>query len=263
MGRVIGEKQNVRISSAGFLEYPLAADLQFLDEVTFAGKGEFSDNPLRERDQERIRLGRNKAIGEIFKFQHPAHHFTCSGHKDKKTLKELRLEQNGDLRWHRSVQVNWILRPARREDGPGLVRLVDEVYQEYGDEADVEGYDRDLLDVDAAYRAEGGEFVVLEKQGEIVGAHATQPIDREQGLLTFRRLYLPESMRGTGAGKVLMDWAIKWSREHNFTRVEFWSDTRFARAHRFFEGYGFVRGGTREVVEGKLTFSEFHYGMDL
>ena len=70
-------------------------------------------------------------------------------------------------------------------------------------------------------------------------------------------------MRGTGAGKVLMDWAIEWSRKHEFVRVEFWSDTRFARAHRFFESYGFVRGGTREVQEGKLTFSEFHYGMDL
>lgn len=60
--------------------------------MKFAGKREFSDNPLRERDQERIRLGRNKAVGEIFEFQHPVRHFTFSEDKDKKTLKVLRLE---------------------------------------------------------------------------------------------------------------------------------------------------------------------------
>ena len=99
------------------------------------------------------------------------------------------------------MQENWILRPGRRKDGPGLVRLIDEVYREYGDEADVEGYDRDLLDVEAAYRDKGGEFVVLEEDGEIVGAHATQPIDPEKGLLTFRRLYLPARVRGSGAAQ--------------------------------------------------------------
>ena len=60
-----------------------------------------------------------------------------------------------------------------------------------------------------------------------------------------------------------MDWAVEWSREHGFRRVEFWSDTRFERAHRFFARYGFVRGGIREVVEGKLSFWEHHYSMDL
>ncbi len=161
------------------------------------------------------------------------------------------------------MQENWILRPGRREDGPGLVRLIDEVYREYGDVADVEGYDCDLLDVEAAYRRKGGEFVVLEEDGEIVGAHATQPIDLEKGLLTFRRLYLPARVRGTGAGKFLMDWAVGWSRDNGYRRVEFWSDTRFSRAHRFFERYGFERGGIRHVEEGKLKFSEYFFALSL
>lgn len=161
------------------------------------------------------------------------------------------------------MQENWILRPGRTEDGPRLVRLIDEVYREYGDEADVEGYDRDLLDVEAAYRQCGGEFVVLTEDGVIVGAHATQPVDPEMGIVTFRRLYLPARMRGTGAGRILMDWAIEWSRKHDFVRVEFWSDTRFTRAHKFFARYGFQRGGIRDVQEGKLTFSEFHFALEL
>ena len=154
------------------------------------------------------------------------------------------------------------IRPATREDGPQLVRLIDGVYREYGDEVDLEAYDWDLLNVEAAYRDVGGEFVVLEEDGWISGAHATQPIDRDAGIVTFRRLYLPPSYRGTGAGKALMDWAVGWSREHGYHRVEFWSDTRFARAHRFFARYGFVRAGIRHVEEGRLSFSEYHFSMD-
>ncbi len=161
------------------------------------------------------------------------------------------------------MQEKWILRPGRKDDGPGLVQLIGRVYREYGDEADVEGYDRDLLDVEKAYREPGGEFVVLEQEGDIVGAHATQPIDHGTGLVTFRRLYLLAHLRGTGAGQFLMEWALQWSRDNGYRRVEFWSDTRFSRAHRFFERYGFEKGGIRHLEEGKLKFSEYFFALSL
>lgn len=161
------------------------------------------------------------------------------------------------------MQEEWTLRRASNSDSGALIALIDGVYREYGDEADLDGFDRDLLDVEGAYERRGGEMVVLEENGEVIGAHATQPVDLEEGVVTFRRLYLQSRARGRGAGKLLMDWAVEWSRRHGFRRVEFWSDTRFERAHRFFERYGFVRGGIREVEEGRLTFSEFHFSMDL
>ena len=98
--------------------------------------------------------------------------------------------------------------------------MIDEVYREYGDEVDLEGYDRDLLDVEASYREVGGEFVVLEEDGRISGANATQPVDRDEGVVTFRRLYLPPRNRGTGAGKALMDWAVGWSHRPYCSRCE-------------------------------------------
>lgn len=161
------------------------------------------------------------------------------------------------------VEGEFSIRPGVNEDGEALIALIDAVYREIGDEVDVDGFDRDLLDVEGAYRGKGGELVVMESEGGIVGAHATQPLDQAAGLLTFRRLYLYPNWRGVGAGPALMDWAIDWSREHGYRRVEFWSDTRFHRAHRFFEHYGFVRGGIRHVEEGKLKFSEHFYALDL
>ena len=152
-----------------------------------------------------------------------------------------------------------MIRPASRSDARALIALVGGVYREYGDEVDVDGYDRDLLDVGRHYAETGGAFVVLEADGEVVGAHATQPVDVEQGIVTFRRLYVRDAFRGTGAGPALMDWALEWSREHGFERVEFWSDTRFTRAHRFFGRYGFVRGEVRHMQEGALEFSEYRF----
>lgn len=161
------------------------------------------------------------------------------------------------------MEEKWKLRRAKNEDSASLVELVGTVYREYGDEVDVDGFDRDLLAVEDHYSDKGGEFVVLEAQGRVVGAHATQPVDRGEGLVTFRRLYLFRDFRGCGAGKLLMDWALDWSRERGFRRVEFWSDTRFERAHRFFASYGFKRGGVRQVTEGRLSFFEHFFARDL
>lgn len=78
----------------------------------------------------------------------------------------------------------WIPRLASNLDCEELVELIDGVYREYGDEADLEGFDRDLLDVEEAYRGRGGEMVVLEEDGRIVGAHATLPVDGEAGYMS-------------------------------------------------------------------------------
>ena len=61
-----------------------------------------------------------------------------------------------------------------------------------------------------------------------------------------------------------MDWAVGWSRDHAYSRVQFWSDTRFEQAHRFFERYGFTKTGeTRNMDDGALPYSEYFFTMEL
>ena len=61
-----------------------------------------------------------------------------------------------------------------------------------------------------------------------------------------------------------MIWAIDWAREAGFRRVEFWSDTRFARAHAFFGKLGFqTRGETRDMNDGFQPYSEFFFWLDI
>jgi len=157
------------------------------------------------------------------------------------------------------------LRRATNHDSPALIGLIDAAYREYGEVMHTAGADSDLLEIEGRYCGREGDFVVLEDgQQNIVGCHATLPIDPAAGLLTFRRLYLKKSLRGGGHGIRLMDWAVQWAREKEYRRVEFWSDTRFTPAHKFFDTYGFERTGEiRDMDDGALPYSEYFFRMNL
>ena len=144
------------------------------------------------------------------------------------------------------------IRPALNSDQDQIVKLIGDCYQEYGDQVVLHGDDSDLLDIEGNYRDREGEFIVVcNKAGVIIATHAVVPLDQYTGLCTFRRLYLHSELRGTGLGKALMIWAIDWARETGFRRVEFWSDTRFTRAHSFFGKLGFqTRRETRDMNDG-------------
>jgi len=157
-----------------------------------------------------------------------------------------------------------LLRIATESDVSGIVALVDAAYREYGDRVHLDDADRDLLTAHTNYAAMGGEFVVLVAGEQIVGTHAIVPLAAPPGVCTFRRLYLAAELRGTGAGEQLMQWAVARAVELGFRRVEFWSDTRFVRAHRFFAKYGFVRDGrTRTMHDSWEPYREYFYWRDL
>ncbi len=140
------------------------------------------------------------------------------------------------------------LRPFQPQDKDGVIALIDEVLREYGDKVFLEDVDKDLLDIDVHFDAKGGAFVVLDNNGEIVGTHAVLPLPERPGVAIFRRLYLSRNCRGKDYGSQLMQWALDWARENGFARVEFWSDKRFHRAHRFFARFHFKTTGEERVM---------------
>jgi putative acetyltransferase len=141
--------------------------------------------------------------------------------------------------------------------------LIDDVLNEYGDRLSPDAADRDLLDIGSYYVATGGMFVVLEDTGRIRGTHAAIPAPQQPGVCIFRRLYLESGLRGGPWGSRLMQWALDWARKQGMQRIEFWSDTRFARAHRFFARFGFQRDGRiRTVEDGWLPYQEYFYFLD-
>jgi RimJ/RimL family protein N-acetyltransferase len=54
-----------------------------------------------------------------------------------------------------------------------------------------------------------------------------------------------------------MQVTIDWAKEQGMRRVEFWSDTQYLRAHRFFEKSGFtITERVREMHDGLQPFRE-------
>lgn len=157
-----------------------------------------------------------------------------------------------------------LLRPFTPADTPGIIALIDGVYREHGDAVCLTDADSDLLDIPGRYLSQEGVFVVLDDAGAIRGSHAVLPFPDRLGVCTFRRLYMAPELRGGGWGERLMQWAFDWSRERGLVRVEFWSDTRFTRAHRFFRRLGFEHDGRmREMHDGITPYREYFFSREL
>ncbi len=156
------------------------------------------------------------------------------------------------------------LRAFQPEDKNGIIALIDRVLREYGDKVYLEGVDSDLTNIERRYHARGGAFVVLENEGKIMGTHAVLPLGDKPGVVNFRRLYLCGTLRGTNVSGQLMQWALDWTTENGFKRVEFWSDKRFTRAHRFFIKFHFQKTGEeRQMNDSWAPYEEFFFCRDL
>jgi len=145
------------------------------------------------------------------------------------------------------------IRLATNQDQAGIVALINEVLGEYDDAICLEGSEADLNDLQSNFFDVGGAFWVIEDSSidhdrSIVGTHALLPLQDRPEVCVFKRLYLAKGLRGGNWGHQLMQTNIDWAKEHKLKRVEFWSDARFSRAHRFFEKFGFQTTGERRTM---------------
>ena len=79
------------------------------------------------------------------------------------------------------------------------------------------------------------------------------------GRAELHRLYLDAMLRGRGVGRTLVEAVLGWCRMAGITRLTLWSDTRFDRAHRLYEGMGFTKTGERELPDDPNDTREFGY----
>jgi GNAT superfamily N-acetyltransferase len=72
-------------------------------------------------------------------------------------------------------------------------------------------------------------------------------------------MYVAASQRGGGLAQALIDAAEGYARERGAAVMKLWTDTRFERAHRFYEKHGYVRQpGLRELHDLSNSV-EYHY----
>ena len=78
------------------------------------------------------------------------------------------------------------------------------------------------------------------------------------GIWEICRVYAEPALHGSGVGAHLMDQAEAHASNAGAAGFELWTDTRFARAHRFYEKRGYQRG-TRRALHDRCHSEEWHY----
>jgi GNAT superfamily N-acetyltransferase len=99
----------------------------------------------------------------------------------------------------------------------------------------------------ASYYAElGGALWAAEADGQVAGMIATRPM--RDGTWEICRVYVLPALHGGGLGHRLLDVAEAHATAAGAIRLALWSDTRFDRAHRFYEKRSYVRSGPVRVL---------------
>ena len=110
-----------------------------------------------------------------------------------------------------------------REPAANVVKTVLEEYG-LGWEVSCGGCsDQDAVEVEKYYQQTGGEFWVVEKQGEIVGTGGYHPIERGNKAVEIRKMYLLPEVRGQGLGRLLLAQLEQAASARSFEEV--WVET--------------------------------------
>jgi GNAT superfamily N-acetyltransferase len=155
-----------------------------------------------------------------------------------------------------------MLRPGRDDDAAGIIRLIGDCWAEYpGCVMDVDGENPELRSLASYFAARGGALWVVDGADGLVGMVGVKHLGGDDWELC--RMYVAAASRGTGLADQLMAAVIAFVRAHGGRRLELWTDTRFTRAHRFYERHGFTRSeGVRELFDLSETV-EYGYSREV
>lgn len=150
------------------------------------------------------------------------------------------------------------IRPGRDVDAGGIIALIGACWADYPDLVmDVDSEMPELRTLATYYQAKGGALWMAEAAGKIIGMVAACPLG--DGFWEICRVYVLPDWHGGGLGHRLLDVAEAHARAAGATRLELWSDTRFRRAHRFYEKRGYVRSDHTRALNDRSNSVEFHY----
>lgn len=152
-----------------------------------------------------------------------------------------------------------VLRDVRDHDADGLAALIGAAYADYpGCVLDLPGVDADLTAPASAAGRTGGRWWVLVDGTRIVGSVGVGPRGAD-GSVELKRLYLDADLRGRGLATELIDRVHDHAAGLGATRVELWSDSRFAAAHHRYERSGYRREADTRDLHDPSNTTEYHF----
>jgi GNAT superfamily N-acetyltransferase len=154
----------------------------------------------------------------------------------------------------------WRIRTGRDTDGPALIALICACWSAHpGVRMDVDAEMPELHALATYYTGapRSGALWVAEIDSAIAGMIAVRSLDGHTWEIC--RVYVDPAHHGSGLGHVLLDQAERHAIAAGADRLVLWSDTRFDRAHRFYEKRSYVRHGAVRVLNDISNSLEYGY----
>jgi GNAT superfamily N-acetyltransferase len=107
------------------------------------------------------------------------------------------------------------------------------------------------------YAGNSGALWVAQSDAKVIGMIAVRPAGRARWEIC--RLYVEPSLHGSGIGPALLDQAERHAIAAGAGRLALRTDTRFERAHRFYEKRSYIRFGPVSVLNDISNSLEFGY----
>jgi putative acetyltransferase len=153
-------------------------------------------------------------------------------------------------------------RLATDADGPAIARVIAGVFADYPDCPFVPKEFPELAAPATHYARLGGALFVAEHEGAVLGCFGLKP-SPAPATVELVKVYLAKPVRGRGWAAAMLDHAAALARARGATRLELFSDTRFAEGHRFYERHGFRRLPALRFLADAGRSWEYHYERDL
>lgn len=154
-----------------------------------------------------------------------------------------------------------VLRPVEEADSPALIDLIGQCWAPYpGCVLDVDAEEPWLRAPAAAYRAWQGRMWVAELDGVVIACVGMKPVPAG---VELKSLYVAAAARRRGLGERLTRLVEEQARLDGAGRVELWSDTRFADAHRLYARLGYRRLPGERALHDRSQSVEHHFAKGL
>ena len=134
---------------------------------------------------------------------------------------------------------DFLIRSWETRDRADAFHVIRDVLLEYGLRSEPFAADRDVYDVEIYYHAKGGEFWVVEREGEIVGTAAYYPIERGNNAVEIRKMYILPKARRQGLGKFLLQELESKIASRGFDEIWIETASVLKEAVRMYENNGY------------------------
>lgn len=128
-----------------------------------------------------------------------------------------------------------VIREYTPSDKEGVRSVVLNGLKEFGFEYTPE-LDFDLEDPYKHYIEKGGMFYVLNINNKIIG---TVAVINKGKVAELKRLYVNKDYQGNKFGSMLLDKAIQFCKDKQFTKLELGTNKKFKKAHLLYQKRGF------------------------